>query len=62
MYQINLRAQASKLAALTPRWPLILAQQRATLAELASFATLRVMLGGAPASAQRHDPRNPHNW
>jgi hypothetical protein len=62
MYQINPRAQVSKIAALTPRWPLTRPQQRATLAELASFATLRVTLGGAPASAQRHDPGDPRNW
>ena len=74
MYQINLRAQASKLASLTARWPIARVQQhaaeprrhtshlRAALAELANLATLRVMPGSSLDTAERHDPRDPRNW
>ena len=73
MYQINLRAQASKLAALTARWPLARGQRRAAprqrashlraaLAELANLATLRVMPGSSLDTAARPDPRDPRNW
>ena len=74
MYQITLRAQASKLASLTAHWQIVRVQQRATdprqgtahlraaLAVLANLATLRVMPGSASESAVRHDPRDPCNW
>ena len=75
MYQINLRAQASKLASLTARWQIVPVQQRAAaeprqrtvylraaLATLANLATLRVMPGSASESAERHDPCDPRNW
>jgi hypothetical protein len=73
MYQINLRAQASKLAALTARWQLARVQRPATprqraahlhaaLAELANLATLRVMPGSSLDTAARPDPRDPCNW
>ena len=74
MYQINLRTQASKLAALTARWQLARVQQRraaprqrashlrAALAELANLATLRVMPGSSLDTAARPDPRDPCNW
>jgi len=73
MYQINLRARASKLAALTARWQLTRVQRpaaprqrashmRAALAELANLATLRVMSGSSLDTAARPDPRDPRNW
>ena len=74
MYQINLRAQASKLASFTARWPIARAQQHAAeprqhrshlhmvLAELAKLATLRVMPGSAFDTAEQHDPRDSRNW
>ena len=73
MYQLHLRAQASKLVALTTRWPFARSQQpaeprrhtahlRTVLAELANTATLRVMLGSALDTTERHDPRDPCNW
>ena len=74
MYQINLRTQAGKLAALAAGRPFARVQQhaaepslhtsymRAVLATLANLATLRVLPSSALESAERHDPRNPHNW
>jgi hypothetical protein len=75
MYQIHLRTQASKLAALAERWQLARIQQRtatesrqhrsylrAALAKLTNLATLRVMPGNSSDTAERHDPRNPRNW
>ena len=75
MYQINLRAQASKLASLTARWQIARVQQRgaaeprqrrshlrAALAELANLATLRVMPGSSLDTAARPDPCDPRNW
>jgi hypothetical protein len=75
MYQINLRAQAGKLAALTTHWPFTRVQQRAVvvprqhgsrlrmaLAELANLASLRAMLGSTVDTTERHDPRDPCNW
>jgi len=74
MYQLNLRVQASKLAALTARWPIARVQQhaaeprqrtsrlRAALADLANFATLRVMPGSLSDATERPDPRDPRNW
>jgi hypothetical protein len=74
MYQINLRAQASKLASLTARWQIARVQQcaaeprqrishlRAALVELANLATLRVMPGSSLDTAERPDPRDPHYW
>ena len=74
MYQLNLRAQASKLAALTARWPFARVQQHAAepsqrrshvyaaLAALARLATSRVMSGGVADTTERHDPRDPRNW
>lgn len=75
MYQINLQAQANKLAALTARWPFARVQQpaaaeprwrashlRAALAELANLATLRVLPGSAFDTTERHDPRDPRHW
>jgi hypothetical protein len=74
MYQINLRAQVSKLALLMahrqiadiqqraaePRWRI--SHLRAALAELANYATLRVTPGSSFGTAERHDPRDPRNW
>jgi hypothetical protein len=75
MYQINLRAQASKLAALTTHRPFARVQQRAVdvprehrtrlrtaLDELANLASLRVMPGSGLGTAKRPDPRDPRNW
>jgi hypothetical protein len=69
MYQINLRAQVNKLAALTIHWPFARVQQpaaqprlRAALAELADAATLHVRSSNAAPSTQRRDPRDPCNW
>ena len=75
MYQIYLRAQASKLAALTTYWPFARVQQRAVavprqrrsrlrtaLAELANLASLRVMPGSTFDATERHDPHDPRNW
>jgi hypothetical protein len=75
MYQLNLRAQASKLASLTARWQRGHIQQRAAaaprqrrshlrvaLAELANLATLRVVPDSASGRAARRDPRHPRNW
>jgi len=74
MYQMNLRAQASKLASLTTRWQIAHIQQRAAEprqrtsylrtapAELANLATLRVMPGSSLDTAARPDPRDPRNW
>ena len=74
MYQINLHAQASKLASLTARWQLARIRQRpaaprqpkphlrAALAELANLATLRVIPGSSSNTAARLDPRDPRNW
>jgi hypothetical protein len=75
MYQMNLRAQASKLAALTARWQLARVQQRAAaeprqrrshlraaLAELTNLAMLRVMPGVALGTPTRPDPRDLRNW
>ena len=72
MYQINLRV-ASKLAALTTRWPFARAQQhaephqrrsplRAARGALANLATRRVMPSSAFDTTERHDPRDPRNW
>jgi hypothetical protein len=75
MYQINLRAQASKLAALTTHWSFARVQQCAVavprqhrsrlhtaLAELANLASLRVLPGSGLGTTERHDPRDPRNW
>jgi hypothetical protein len=73
MYQINLRAQASKLVSLTARWQIARVQRsaaprrraaymRAALAELAKLAALRVIPGSAPDLPARPDPRDPCNW
>ena len=74
MYQINLRAQASRLAAMTTRWPFASVQQpaseprrhtshlRAALAGLAHLVILRVMPGSAFDNTERQDPRAPGNW
>jgi hypothetical protein len=74
MYQINVRAQASKLASLMARWQIARVQQhtaepcqhtsrlRATLAELANLAALRVMPGSLSDTTERPDPRDPRNW
>jgi hypothetical protein len=74
MYQINLRAQASKLASLTAHWQIARVQQRATeprqrrshlraaIAELANLATLRTIPGSALGTAERPDPRDSRNW
>ena len=75
MYQINLRAQASKLASLTARWQIARVQQRtaaeprqrrshlrAALAKLAHLATLRVMPGSSSDTAKRPNPRDPRSW
>jgi hypothetical protein len=75
MYQIHLRAQVNKLAALTARWPFARVQRhaiteprqhrshlRAALAELANLATRRVMPGSAFDTTKRHDSRDPRNW
>lgn len=73
MYQLNLRAQVSKLASLTTRWQIARTQQAATaprraihlgaaLAQLSALATLRVMPGGSPDAAVCTDPRDPRNW
>jgi len=75
MYQLNLRAQASKLASLAAQWQAAGAQQRAAaeprrrasslravLAGLANLATLRTMPGAWPESPTRHDLRESRNW
>ena len=74
MYQINLRAQASKLVAMTTRWPLARVQQpasesrrhtshlRAALAELANLVILCRMPGSPFDTTERQDPRAPGNW
>jgi hypothetical protein len=73
MYQINVRAQASKLILLTARWQIARVQRRATphrraaymraaLAELANLVALRVMPGSAPDLPAQPDPRDPRNW
>jgi hypothetical protein len=72
MYQINLRAHASKLASLATRWQIARIQRPAVprraiqlhvaLAALSRLVTLRVMPGWLPDSATRPDPRDPRNW
>jgi hypothetical protein len=71
MYQIHLRAQANKLAALPARWQTARVQSHAAAprrrvallhAALATLATLRVMPGGSADSAELPDPRDPRNW
>jgi hypothetical protein len=74
MYQINVRAQASKLASLTARWQITRVQQhaaeprqrtsrlRAALAELANLVILCRMPGSAFDTTERQDPRAPGNW
>jgi hypothetical protein len=74
MYQINLRAQASKLTLLMAHWQIARVQQRAAeprqrrshlrvaLAALANLATLRVLPGSSSDTVERPDPRDPRNW
>jgi hypothetical protein len=74
MYQIHVRAQASKLVALAARWQITRVQQhaaaprqraprrRGALAELANLAALRAMPGSLSNTAERHDPCDPRNW
>ena len=75
MYQLNLRAQASKLASLTAQWQAARVQQRAAaeprrhapslravLAGLANLATLRAMPDASPDSPARYDPCESRNW
>jgi hypothetical protein len=74
MYQIYLRAQASKLAARTSRRSIARARRQIAeprqrtvhlgmaLAKLANFATLCVMPGRSLDPAARPDPRDPRNW
>jgi hypothetical protein len=73
MYQIDMRAQASKLASLTARWQIARAQRpvaadrdtahlHAATSKLATLATLRAMPGCSPSAAARPDPRDPRNW
>jgi hypothetical protein len=74
MYQIDLRAQASKLASLTARWQIARLQQHAAesrqrrsylhaaLAALTHLATLRVMSGRSSGMSERPNPRDQRNW
>ena len=75
MYQIHLRAQASKLATLAADWQAGRVQRRAAnsprrrasslraaLAGLARLATLRAMPDASTDAATQHDPHDPRNW
>jgi hypothetical protein len=73
MYQINMRAQASKLASLTERLQIAHVLRPATPRQhalhlraasdgLAKLATLRVMPGSSANGSARPDPRDPSNW
>ena len=75
MYQLNLRAQASKLATLASDWQAGRVEQRAAgaprrrtsgvraaLAGLGRLATLRAMPDAPTDAAAQYDPRDPRNW
>lgn len=70
MYQIVLRIQAVKLAALRTHIqqrafghaPRGVSDLRAALAGLAQLATLRALPNASAGSVARHDPRDPQNW
>jgi hypothetical protein len=75
MYQLNIRAQAGKLAALIAHRPITHVQHqapaashkptsylRAMLSALANLAALRVIPGSSLDTPARIDPRDPRNW
>ncbi len=68
MYQLNPRAQASKLASLPTRWQIAIAPRqqasylRIVITKLTNLALLRAIPGNSFDTTGRPDPRDPRNW